>query len=107
VQPGGSPGPGNRRLIAIAGQPRGRVVDDGPAALQPGPWLRNCTAAPAALLAVFDDLSMAEVAPAFERMCRELESPIPPLDAAIDIVIAVILREMADGEISPKMGCSA
>ncbi len=55
-------------------------------------------------LAIADDLSMSEVGPIFERVCRELEQPIPALDEAIDMASAAILRDIADDSVGPPAG---
>ncbi len=55
-------------------------------------------------LAIVEDLTMAEVAPIFERVCREMGQAIPPLDQSIDIVIAAQLSEIAEGRVGPEMG---
>jgi hypothetical protein len=58
----------------------------------------------AAGLAIADDLTMAAVGPVFERVCRELGQTMPPLDQAIDIVIAALLSEIAEGTVAPEVG---
>jgi len=55
-------------------------------------------------LAILDDLEMSEVGPIFERVCRELEQPIPSLDEAVRIASAAILRDIADGSVGPQAG---
>jgi hypothetical protein len=55
-------------------------------------------------LAIVDDLTMAEVGPIFERVCREMGQAIPPLDQAIDIVLAAQLTDIAEGRVAPEVG---
>lgn len=55
-------------------------------------------------LAIVEDLTMAEVGPIFERVCREMGQPIPPLDQAIDIVIEAQLSDIAEGRVAPEIG---
>ena len=47
---------------------------------------------------------MGEVGPIFERVCREMGQAIPPLDQAIDIVIAAQLSDIAEGRVAPEVG---
>jgi hypothetical protein len=55
-------------------------------------------------LAIVDDTSISEAGPVFERLCTELGQPIPPLDRAIDIVTAAILREIVGGSVVAEVG---
>ena len=49
-------------------------------------------------------MAMSEIGPIFERVCRELEQPIPSLNEAIGIVSAAIVQDIADGSIDPQVG---
>jgi len=55
-------------------------------------------------LAIVEDVTMAEVGPIFERVCLEMGQAIPPLDRAIDIVIAAQLSDIAEGRVAPEVG---
>jgi hypothetical protein len=55
-------------------------------------------------LAIADDLDVAEIGPILERLGRQLGHPLPTLDAAINLVTAAILREVANGITQPEAG---
>jgi hypothetical protein len=55
-------------------------------------------------LAIVEDLTLAEVGPIFERVCLEMGQAIPPLDQAIDIVIAAQLSDIAESRVAPEAG---
>jgi hypothetical protein len=55
-------------------------------------------------LAIADDLDVAEIGPILERLGRELGHPLPTLDAAINLVTAAILGEVANGVTEPEAG---
>jgi hypothetical protein len=55
-------------------------------------------------LAIVDELTMAEVGPVFERVCMELEQPMPSVDQAIDIAIRALLGDIAQEAVAPEEG---
>jgi hypothetical protein len=55
-------------------------------------------------LAIVEELSMSEIGPVFERLCADLNEPIPSLDEAIEIVTTAILRNITDGVVAPEAG---
>lgn len=58
---------------------------------------------PAVRLAIVDDLALADVGPAFERVCRELGQSIPSIDDAIDIIIRASLSDIAQEALPPQV----
>jgi hypothetical protein len=55
-------------------------------------------------LAIVDELTLAEVGPAFERVCDALGCPVPTLDQAVDIAIGAQLSDIASGRVAPHTG---